>query len=232
MSEALKQTFLTTLAAVMLAGAGAAHAKRDFPVPPGAELAAVAGDMEYEGMTLNVRRFEIAMSVEEVLNFYRKSWEGRYVENDMPPWRMISTRDGGEFYTVQVQPSGAANSWGYLGISDLPRMLEEGGTPGGNRKPFPMMSGSTVVNDIESRDAGRRGRTLLINNGFSVQGNASYYREHYESQGWTTLIDQSADPAGNHVLMFQLGSETVNLTIDTGERGTNIVVNKVRNELF
>jgi hypothetical protein len=188
--------------------------------------------MNYEGMQLNIRRFDIELTVEQVLTFYRKQWEGRYVENDMPPWLMISTKQGDRFFTVQAQPSGPGGAWGYLGASDLPRVLEKSGTLGGNKKPFPMMSGSVVVNDLESRDTGRRGRTLLINNGFSVQGNAGYYRDHYQSQGWTTVIDQSSDPADNHVLMFQSGSETVNLTIDTAEQGTNIVVNKVSNSLF
>jgi hypothetical protein len=215
----------------MLPAFGAA-AKDDFPAPPGSKLGAVADDMKYEGMRLNIRRFDVELTVEQVLAFYREQWEERYVENDMPPWLMISKKEGDRFFTVQVQPSGPNSSWGYLGISDLPQVLEQGGKLGGNKKRFPMMSGSVVINDLASSDIGRSGRTLLINNGYSVQGNANYYRDHYKSKGWMTVIDQSADAATNHVLLFQSGSSSVSLTIDTGEQGTNIVVNEVNNSLF
>jgi hypothetical protein len=169
-----------------------------------------------------------------VLNFYRGKWKGEFVENELLPWQMIGTKRDGKFYNVQVQASSATKSWGYLGVSDLPRVLEKGGKLGSNAKKFfPMMNGSRVVNDLEHRDPGKNARTLWINNDFSVASNADYYRNFYVQQGWTKLVDQSADASSNHVLVFQQGDKTVNMTIDKSDEGsTNIVVNDVKNGLF
>ncbi|HEY3486550.1 MAG TPA: hypothetical protein VGL10_00655 [Gammaproteobacteria bacterium] len=221
------------LIACLLCVNAAFAAKDQFPVPPGANLVAVADQMNYEGMTMRVRKFDIEMSVEEVLNFYRASWQGMSVENDMPPWKMISSKQDDRFYTVQVQPAGPGKSWGYLGTSDLPRMLEKGRQLGSTAKRFfPMMNGSKVVNDLDHNDTGRKARTLWINNHFSVSSNAEYYRGFYQEHGWTKLVDQSADAANNHVLVFQQGDKTVNMTIDRAEQGTNIIVNDIKNGLF
>jgi hypothetical protein len=174
-----KHPYLATLA-LLLCVVPAWAAKDRFPVPPGANLVAVADQINYEGMTMQVRKFDVEMSVQEVLDFYRGYWKDAFVENDMPPWKMISTKQGDRFYTVQVQTAGAGKSWGYLGVSDLPRVLEKGGKLGSQaRKSFPMMDGSTVVNDLDHDDPGRKSRTLWINNRFSVTSNADYYRNFY-----------------------------------------------------
>jgi hypothetical protein len=221
------------LAALLLSGLSAGAAKESFPVPPGANLVSVADQMNYEGMTMQVRKFDIEMTVDEVLNFYRGTWKGTFVENDMPPWKMISSKQGDKFYTVQVQASSSTESWGYLGVSDLPRVLEQGGKLGSQaHKSFPMMNGSKVVNDLAHDDLGRKSRTLWINNHFSVTSNAEYYRDFYVRQGWTALVDQTADPGNSHVLVFREGDKTINMTIKKGDEGTNIIVNDVRNGLF
>lgn len=211
---------------------GSAQADDDFPVPPDATLTAVADKMNYEGMTLQIRKFEVDLTVEQVLAFYRAEWKDEFVEDDMPPWKMISSKQGNKFYTVQAQPAGRGSSWGYLGISDLPRALEKRGSIGDKKKFFPMMSGSQIVNDMQHHDIGKQARMLLITNRFSVTSNAEYYRDHYTGNGWSTVIDDSGEPGKSHVLMFQQGSKTVNLTIDQADGKTNIVVNDVHNGLF
>jgi hypothetical protein len=228
----IKHKYLA-LVALLLPAVPVCAKKNSFPVPPGANLVAVADKMNYEGMTMQVRKFDIEMSVEEVLNFYRGTWQGAFVENDMPPWKMISSKQGDRFYTVQVQASGSTKSWGYLGVSDLPKLLEKGGKLGSQaHKSFPMMDGSSVINDLNHDDIGRKSRTLWINNRFSVTSNAEYYRNFYTQQGWTKLVDQSADSSRNHVLVFQQGDKTVNMSIDKSEQGTNIIVNDIKNGLF
>jgi hypothetical protein len=211
-------------------------AKDSFPVPPGTNLVAVTDKLNFDNlMTMQVRKFDVEMSVEEVLNYYRGTWKDQFVENDMPPWKVISTKQGGKFYTVQVQASGVGKSWGYLGVSDLPRVLEKGAKPGATaHKNFPMMNGSTVMNDLKQEDPGRKARTLWINNGFSVASNAEYYRSFYTEQGWTKLVDQSADASNsNHVLVFQQGDKTINMSIDkSAEGGTNVVLTDIKNGLF
>lgn len=209
----------------------ASAASKDFPVPPKTQLQAITDSTNYEGMTLKIRRFDVNLTIEQVLNFYRKEWQDEYVENDVPPWKMISTKQGDEFLTVQIQTSGFKQSWGYLGTSDLPAFLESGRMLGENKQFFPMMRGSKIINDMLNDDIGKQSRVLLINNNFSVNGNAQYYRDHYVGNGWTNIIDQSGGNTLSHVLVFQRGSQSVSMSINPAPAkvggATNIVVNAV-----
>jgi hypothetical protein len=224
--------WISLLIAFGLIAVAPSFAKEKFPVPPGASLIAVADSMEFQGIPLKIRKFEVEMPVEGVLNFYRNAWKGRVVEDDMPPWKIISTRDGDDFFTVQVQAGGRNMAWGYLGISDLPKRVESGWSVQ-TKSDFPMMSGSQVINNFAHHDIGRRGRTIFITNKFSITGNAEYYRNHYTGQGWTPVMDQSPDQGGSQAFLFKRGDQTVSMTINQGEEGvTNIIVNDVSHGLF
>ena len=85
------------------------------------------------------------MRVEQVLAFYRGQWPDEFAESEMPPWKMIGSRQGDEFLNVQVQPKGTNKSWGYLSVSDLPKRLDKKQYSLQMGKRFPMMSGSRTV---------------------------------------------------------------------------------------
>ncbi len=205
----------------------------ELPPPPHARVQSVAGSSSALGMRLEVRRFSADQTVEQVLDFYRGEWE-RYNEVDLPPWRMIGRVEGEHYLNVQVQPDGDGGSWGYLSIGNLPGRLADG-RQGVNldRTRFPMMSGSTLINDQVDDDPGKTGRTLLISNNFSAGANRTYYRNHFRSQGWRELMDQAVNPSrGEYALFYQRGNQTVALTIQRVKDATVVVANHVERGLL
>ena len=204
----------------------------DFPAPPSATVENIAGSVTSMGMNLNIRRFKIERSVETVLTFYRNLWGKEASESEMPPWMMIGRIDGDHYYNVQVQ-SVAAGSWGYLSISDLPGRLEDQSyeyPDGGN---FPKMNGSQVIDDQVSDDPGKKGRTLMIANGFSVKSNHSFYKNHYRNQGWNVVMDQQTEPRqAAYALYMTKGPKTVTLTIFESDGKTMVVANEVNRGLL
>lgn len=207
-----------------------AMAGKGFDAPPKAKVEWVTPDAKVEGMALKVRRFEVSkMTMDEVLEFYRDEWKDEFAEVEMPPWQMIGTKQGKEYWNVQVQPAVNGGAWGYLGVSDLPELLEKGKALGGGQgKGFPKMAGSTVVNDNSYKDIGKKSRTLLLQNKFSVKSNVSYYRNHYGNSGWNIVVDRPAKISGGHVLYLSKGSESLGLTFSQNEGKTSVVANKVK----
>jgi hypothetical protein len=206
-----------------------ALAKQGFDGPPKASMQWVSQETQAMGMQMQIRRFQSnTLSVEGVLAHYRKIWGDQSAETDMPPWKMIGTKRGGRFWNVQVQSSGRRSSWGYLSTSDLPAIAE------GKKKlvlnqgqNFPKMAGSTVLNDFLQKDIGRKARTLLIENQFSVTSNTSFYREHYQNNGYAAVMDQANGRSSTHVLMLSKLKKEVTLTIQNSGGKTQVVVNEV-----
>ena len=205
-------------------------ASRGFVAPPNAKVEWVTPEVKTEGMQLKIRKFTaLHMSVDGVLQFYRQKWEDEFAEVDMPPWKMIGTKQGKEYWNVQVQSGDSGGAWGYLGVSDLPGILEKGRELGGRKgKNFPKMAGSTVVNDNNYKDIGKKSRTLLLQNKFSVASNVSYYRNHYVNSGWNMVMDRSSQLDGGHVLYLSKGSESLGLIFSRRDKGTSVVANEVK----
>lgn len=207
-----------------------AAAGEDFPAPPRAQVEWVSSNMVYNNRTMQVRTFKSRLPAERVLEYYRNLWQdgfkGRpgYTETDtMQPWRIISRITDDHLLTVQVMSMGN-DSKGYLSASPLGEIFDEGEPLG---QDFPMMQGSKVINDIKTPDAGRDGRTLFLSNDFSVNGNANYYRDHYDLRGWKIDMDQAPSTGDQHVLAFSKGRKKINIVITRKQDRSFVVANSV-----
>ena len=129
------------------------------------------------------------------------------------------------FFTVQVQAAGKNGSTGLLSATQAPvrtRVIAPG-------KALPMMSGSTVINDIEHRDEGKMARTLLLSNAFSAESNASFYRQTLADQGWRTVSSyQMTTKKGPGItLVMKRGLAEASLVITRDGRNTTVLANLV-----
>ena len=184
-------------------------------------------------LMLRIRRFEVDLQVEQVLAFYRGQWPDEFAESEMPPWKMIGSRQGDEFFNVQVQAKGRNKSWGYLSVSDLPKRVDQKQYSLQMGKHFPMMSGSQIINDQLDKNVGKTGRTLLIFNRFSVSANTKFYRNHFRSQGWDLIMDQqTGGTEPGQALYFRRDHESLALTINAQDNRTSIVANQVSRGLL
>lgn len=201
----------------------------DFPAPPRAQVQWVSSNMVYNGRVMQVRTFNSRLSAERVLQYYRNLWQdgekGRpgYRETDaLQPWRIISRATEEYLLTVQVQQLGN-DSKGYLALSRMEDVLAP--KPDNLGDGFPMMRGSKVINDIATPDFGKDGQTLLIQNDYTVSGNANYYRNWYEGRGWQLDMEMTTSPGQQQVMAFSKGRKKVNLVITRQEGRTDIVAN-------
>jgi hypothetical protein len=199
----------------------------NFPAPPDSTVNMLGDTMVVNGFPMHVRQFYSKASVEEVLEYYRHYWpkgteeKPGYTETDvLTPWKIITRVDEGYLMTVQVTEQGDRGSSGLLGMSKLPNPDKDLPELG---KGFPRMRGSTVFNDIQSKDIGKQGRTLQIINAYSVETNANYYRDHFTNQGWSVDMDKGFSGGNSYALRFSNGNQNVIITINKGKAGSVIV---------
>ena len=191
--------------------------------PPHAELAPFAGDLNYNGLNMRAWVFTSSASAQQVLQFYRDRWADlEMVENRFGPWQQISYKKQRYFITVQVQ-DGGNGSHGRISIMEL----NENANTTRLASNVPMMSGSKVLNDINSSDAINKSRTVALINSYSLSSNVSFYQEHYTAQGWT-LVQNNPVEEKAHLLLFKKSSEEITVMITHKTHETDVLINQVK----
>ena len=222
-----KRTAWLILSLTLLLQVTGVSAAPKFPAPPDATVGMFGDAMVINGIPMQIRQFVSRNSVHDVLEFYRQYWpkgteeKPGYTETDvLEPWQIITRVEDGYLMTVQVMENGDSGSSGLLGMSRLPNPEKALPTLG---KDFPKMRGSTVFNDIENKDIGKRGRTLQLSNTFSVESNANFYRDHFTNQGWIVDMDKGFSGGNAYAQRFSQGDTNVIITINKSKHGSVIV---------
>jgi len=211
------------------AAAGSALDCPRFPEPE-ARLQWVAQYIVYNGVPMSIKHFDSELSPAQVLAFYRNAWRAggagpAAIEYTVAPWQTIAVARGKCFFTVQVQPAGSSGSTGLLSATeapDGPRLIS-------HDADLPMMSGSTILNDIQHRDDGKNARTLLLTNGFSAQSNADFYRQTLADQGWRAVSGYEMTTARGPgiTLVLKRGLAETSLVITHSDGKTTVLANMV-----
>jgi hypothetical protein len=201
---------------------------RDWPsvaAPPHARLQTIAGNMTFNGLPMRIRQFHTARTPADVLKFYKRQWNGRYVLNTLGSWQVLGHKQDGYYESIQVRPDGMG-AQGLIGVTAL-KDISTDAVPGHG---FARMDDSRTINDIVSHDLGKTSRTLILTNRFSVSSNALFYRKHMKDEGWRERIGNGADSnAGRgRVLKFHRGNESAIVIIGRSNGRTTVVANLAR----
>ena len=211
---------------------GAAHAgPPKLPPPPKSSVGLMGEETVLNGLEMNMRQFQSELEVPEVLQYYAEHWPqgseqepGMVVTDAMKPWKIVTRSENGYLMTVQVKPgSEGKGSTGFLAISKLPDPDVEPEIG----KGFPVMHGSQPLNDVRTSDPGKDGRTMAFLNDRTADANRDYYRNWYQSRGWTMDMDK-APGTGAYVLSFRSGDKGVNIVIN-GRTGRTYIVAQTTN---
>ena len=198
-----------------------------FTTPPNSRIVIVAQDMVVNGVPMSASELHSKQSPNDVLQFYRREWEARsqrVLETNEGGWRTLATKDGTCFQTVQIRSSNRSETYALLGTTQLSSgVVKERG------EGFPKLGGSTVYNDIVSKDLGKTGRTLLMANKYSIDTNANFYRNAMSGDGWVSISERPArsENGMRHIQIWRRGLEEANVVIGKSEDLTSVVANVV-----
>lgn len=178
-----------------------ADAWPEFPLPDHARVLVVGDNLNINGLPTRVLQISSRKTPNEVLAFYRKVWRRAavkggpgFVENNAGGWGIISRPEGSFHLTVQIAEADMGSAKGFLSVS-RPLQLK-------NHKTdfFAQPAGSEVLLDLVSDDAGKQGRVVQFRNRQSVASNYSFYKQRYQSQGWSMMSE--LPPQRNRALLL------------------------------
>ncbi|MCE7518342.1 hypothetical protein [Vreelandella titanicae] len=220
---------LLSLVAMFVSGGVTTAQATSFPdirLPDSLSVEVVADEMQIGGLNTRVFAFTTNDSPDDLANYFNRQWR-EVARVEAEPWDILSRREGGFLITIQSRTDVGPQTQGFIAISDMFDALDEE-----RRAPnvdLPMLSGTEVVQDVHSEDAGRQSRTLVLKSSRSVIENLDYYRNHFRQSGYEP-ISQGAlsrgDGAG--VMILNRGNEELNLVATQSEVGTVVTIVKVK----
>lgn len=202
------------------------------PMPEDSSLVIVSEDMVFNGIPMKSWQLTTTLSKDELIEFYSDAWKKSdrqllsgapgYQIQDEAPWIIISRIENGYLMTVQLNKKSEFGK-ALLGISKIEAEPVEIG------KGFPVPSSTKVVNDILANDDNKKSRTIVAVSDSSVATTIKFYRNFYSGRKWNELTNSIDIENKGGALMFQRGSEEVNITVNRAQNGTNIVAIQAQN---
>jgi hypothetical protein len=229
----LRALVLTLLAGV--SGAAFADASRAEPwpeakTPPEARVQSIANEMLLNGKPVRLLRFDTKESAADVLAFYRSAFGAqRVVENRLKDDRVIGTRQGDYFITVQLHALDLQTLQGTVMVSLLtatpsisPVMLD-------TQRVLP--ADTKVVSTVQTDDAGKRSLMLVAVNRNSVRANRDHLVAAMAERGFRVTRDDtpptSPEPTAT-TLQLAAQNEELSLTVSDAGAYRSVVIHRVR----
>ena len=218
-------------AALLLAGAAnaAEPAWPELPLPDGAHAEMVTPDSVMNGRHSRILRARLPGSMDDALAFYREKFGRQRVENPLRDARIIATRQGSFFNTVQLRERGAGSVEATListmveGPAELSRAMQD------TKRLLP--AESTLMNSMESRDGERRSVMLTALNSADLQTNRDELVRGLRQRGLTVSREERGVVAdkGRSLTLWAAGAqEEATLSVIEGGGYSLLVINRVR----
>lgn len=150
------------------------------PLPERSQGEMVSGHMNANGLDMRASRFVTSLAKEEVLEFYRQSWD-EHVENEFDDSTIIGRAEGEEYYITVKLTSAGAYTEGTIGIVKVPPENAPAFVPG---EGFDRPPDTVVTSDIHHFDLPGRARTLVLENDMTPHVNRQYFLERLLARGW------------------------------------------------
>lgn len=219
---------LAVAAVLCTAMAARAQAWPEVRLPEGAAAEIVAPDMVLNGARSRVLRFHTGQTEAEVLDFYRRQFGAERVENTVRGLRVIATKTGEHFVTVQLRPAGPHAVEGTVMTTLLQGGPVRSAVASDTEKVLP--ADSHVLSRMQSDDAGQRAVLVTAANANSLQVNRDHVLKGLQDRGFRLVREDAAAVQGHASISLVLvsGSEEASVSIADAGRYRSVVIQRTK----
>lgn len=213
--------------AVLLA-LGSAVAQAAWPeiaFPRGARVEAIGDQVRLNGVPMQMHRVLSNQSSKELINFYREALGTRHAEQGLPGSHILSQERGDFFITINIRALSAKVTEVLVSVSDRIEAKRAANRPLG----FSLPANSTVMSDMESVDAGKRSRQLVVGNRHGIDTNVQALTQELASRGFKPDGAPLRHGQTEHVQLFKGEQRDAQLTLVRKAGKTHIVLTTIQN---
>jgi len=202
------------------------------PFPKKAKVEAVGENVRLNGVPMRMHRVLSKGNPEEMLRFYRDALGEDHAEvrvrqknasGGYSYTKVLSQLKDGYFITVRVTRVASDVVETLLAVSDGRPSQSTRGLPLG----FSLPSGSKVISDMESVDAGKNSRQLVFNNAHSMQANENLVIDLLRSKGYRLQANLTKHTDKGLTMMFVGDGREAMVVLSRLERKTSVVMTTI-----
>ena len=220
---------ITSLVMLAATSAAMADAWPPFQAPPEADVETVAADMLLNGKQCRMVRFEVHATEDEVMTFYRAQFGRQHVENQVKDDRVIATRQGDYFVTVQLHSLDSRTVQGTVMTTLMAGRSEASAVLVDTKRLFP--ADTQVVSTMQTGDAAKRSLMVIGVNRNSVRANRDHVVDTLAERGFRlTKQGGSSDDRNATSMSLQLASPSEEASVTISDFGAyrSVVINRIQ----
>lgn len=218
MMRSLFSAFL--LAAPLCAGA----AWPQLPAPPNARIEPIGTEVRLNGILMRMQRVLTAREAEEVARHYRDALGPRHASERLADRLVLSQGRGPYFITVSIRPLAPGLTEALVSVADAREAKETAGRPLGFRLPVD----SVVLSDMESVDAGKRSRQLVLSNAHAIPANLGAFSRELAARGMRPDGPPMRQSKTEHVQLYKGDKREAQLTLVRRAGNTQAVLTTIQ----
>ena len=197
----------------------------DIPFPDGAQAEAIGNEVRLNGIPMRMHRVLAEQSSGDLVDFYRNALGPRHAVRLVAGSTILSQERGDYFITVRVRAISAKGTEVLVSASDMVEAKRVAGQPLG----FGLPANSAVLSDMESVDAGRRSRQLVVANQQGVGTNVQAFTRELAGRGFGPDGAPTKNTSSEYVQHFKGQRREAQLTVVQKAGVSSIVLTTIFN---
>jgi len=214
---------LPALAALLCASASWAGWP-EVPSPRNAKVEQIGEQVRLNGVPVRMQRVLSDDKPKAVIQFYREALGARRAEEKLPDGLLFAQGRGDYFVTVRVKVLGPSFTETLVSVSDARGAENAANRPLG----FPVPAGTQVLSDMESTDAGKVSRQLVLMNNHSINANVVSITKALQERGYEPQSGDTQNLESGRVLMFGGANREARLVVIRRDGASNVVLTTVQ----
>lgn len=159
-----------------------------------------------------------------VIQFYREALGTRRAEETLPDGILLAQGRGDYFVTVRVKVLAPSFTETLVSVTDARGAQNAANRPLG----FPMPTETQVLSDMESTDAGKVSRQLVLMNNHSIDANVASITKALQERGYEPQSGDTQNLESGRVLMFGGVNREARLVVVRKDGASNVVLTTVQ----
>jgi hypothetical protein len=195
----------------------------DVPSPRNSKIEQIGEQVRLNGIPMRMQRVLSTNKPAEMIRFYRSVLGPKHAEQKLPDGLLLAQGQGDYFVTIRIKVLGSALTETLIAVSDARGAQNAADRPLG----FSIPAETQVLSDMESTDAGKASRQLVLLNNHSVDTNVDFITRSLQAQGYKPQPDGAQHLESGRILMFGGANREARLIVMRKDGASNVVLTTV-----
>lgn len=194
------------------------------PSPRHSKVQQIGEQVRLNGVPMRMQRVLSTGRPTDIIAFYRAALGPKHAEEKLPGGLLLAQGQGDYFVTIRIKVLGPSFTETLISVGNARGAQNAAGRPLG----FPIPMETQVLSDMESTDAGKMSRQLVLTNSHSIDYNVDFAIKTLLARGFKAQPNETRELKAGRVLMFGGSNREAQLVVIRKDGTSNVVLTTVQ----